>query len=59
MKYSYEIVETLSKVVSIDASTEDEAYKKLKEMYRNSEVILDADNYVATEIELLQDNVSD
>ncbi len=55
MKYTYEIVEILSKVIAIDAQTESEAYKKVKEMYRNSEVVLDADDYISTEIELLKD----
>lgn len=49
MKYKFEIIETLSRIVEIEAPTYDDAYHKMREMYRNEEIVLDADDYIDTE----------
>ncbi len=51
MKYTFEIVETLSKLVTVDADSEQEAYRIVKKMYREEHIILDDTNYMCTEIE--------
>lgn len=46
MKYQVEIEEVLRKVVEIDAESADEAENKVLESYRNSEIILDAGDFI-------------
>ena len=48
-KYKYEIVETLSKIVEIEADSESDAYHELRRQYRECEIVLDASNYIDTE----------
>lgn len=57
MKYQVEVRETLSKVVDIEASSEDEAIQLVKEQYQNEEIILDSENYIETEYEIYEDIV--
>ncbi|BAG09099.1 hypothetical protein FMG_P0050 (plasmid) [Finegoldia magna ATCC 29328] len=45
MKYNVEIVETLRKVVEIEAKTEEEAIRKVEEMYFNEDIVLDSDDF--------------
>ncbi|HUH73333.1 MAG TPA: DpnD/PcfM family protein [Chitinophagales bacterium] len=49
--YKIEIQELLSRIIEIEASSAKEAIDKVKAMYRNEEIVLDGDDYVATEIE--------
>lgn len=49
--YNIEIQEFLSKVVEVKAASVEEAISKVKEMYYNEEIVLDADDYVTTEID--------
>ena len=48
--YKIEIQETLSRVIEIDAPSAEVAIDKVREMYRAEEIVLDADDYVSTEI---------
>ena len=48
-KYIIEITETLKKRVLVLADSKDQAYKKVKEMYQNEEIILDSSHYVSTD----------
>ena len=48
--YKIEIQELLSKVIEIEASSAEEAIDKAREMYRAEEIVLDADDWVGTEI---------
>jgi len=48
--YEVEIKETLSLVISVEAENQNDAVSKVKEMYRNQEIVLDAENYVDTDI---------
>lgn len=50
MKYKVEIEEVLCKVVEIEANSADEAETKVLELYRNSEIILDAGDFIGTPI---------
>ena len=49
-KYRIEVTEVLSRIVETDAENEDEAVEMVRHMYRNCELILDASDYVETEI---------
>jgi len=49
-KYKVEIKETLSRTVETEAESGDAAVKKVRQMYRNYDIILDASDYVETEI---------
>ncbi len=44
--FKIEIQEFLSKIVEIDAENINNAISKVKELYRNEEIILDSDDYV-------------
>lgn len=50
MKYKVEIEEVLRKVVEIEANSADEAENKVLESYRNSEIALDAGDFIGTPI---------
>ena len=43
-----EIIETLSKIVTIDASTVEEGINQVDQLYRNEEIILDTNDYLST-----------
>ncbi|MDO5606977.1 MAG: DpnD/PcfM family protein [Capnocytophaga sp.] len=49
--FKIEIQEFLSKIVEIEAKNIDEAISKVKEMYRNEEIVLDSGDYVTNEFE--------
>ena len=49
-KYRIKVTEVLSRIVEIDAENEDEAVEMVRQMYRNCEIILDASDYIETEI---------
>ena len=50
MKYRVEVTEILSRTIEMEAESEDAAVKKVRQMYRNCDIILDASDYVETEI---------
>ena len=43
MKYYVSVTETLNKVVSVDAESENEAVQKVQDAFNKSEIILDTD----------------
>lgn len=49
-KYRIEIIETLSHTIEMEAENEDAAVNKVRQMYRNCDIVLDASDYVGTEI---------
>lgn len=55
MKYKMGITEELHKTVEIEADSETEARTKIEEMYRNEDIVLTADDYSNTYIEI-EDN---
>lgn len=53
-KFKVEITETYQKQEIVEAQNENEAIKKLKEKYRNEELILNEENYITTEFEVIE-----
>ena len=49
-KYRIEVTEVLSRIVEAEAENEDDAVEMVRQMYRNCEIVLDASDYVETEI---------
>ena len=54
-KYSIEIEEVLQRNVKVEAETEEEAIKKVKEMYNNEEIILDYNDLESIKIKKSED----
>jgi hypothetical protein len=50
MKCKFKIVETLSKIVEVEAEDIDSAYEEVEEMINTEEVILTADDFYGREI---------
>ncbi|MDD7280907.1 DpnD/PcfM family protein [Floccifex sp.] len=50
--YEVEFTETLQKTIEVEAEDEYEAYLIAKRMYRKAEVILMAEDYIDTEIDV-------
>ena len=49
-KYRIEVTEVLGRIVETEAENEDDAVEMVRQMYRNCELVLDASDYVETEI---------
>ncbi|MGP5010447.1 DpnD/PcfM family protein [Psychrobacter glacincola] len=52
--FQIEIVETLSNIVEVNAENEQEALSKVRDMYRNEEVILYADDFIDTKFNIFK-----
>jgi len=50
--YEIEVHEVLSRVLNIEAESQNDAILKVKEMYLNEKVTLDVDDYVITKIDI-------
>jgi len=48
--FEFEVKESLSRIIEVEAETENDAYLKVKEMYKNEEIVLDSSDYLDTEI---------
>ncbi len=48
--FEFEIQELLSRIVKVEANNEDDAYRKVKEMYKSEEIILDSSDFAKSEI---------
>ena len=55
MKYSIEIIETLSRVVTVDTTDLDEAISMVVQLHRNGEVVLSADDFVDVDFRAVED----
>lgn len=53
-KYTIEITETLTRLVNIEAETEYEAERIMREKYKNGEIVLDADDFVGYEAHIFE-----
>ena len=53
MKYKFTIIETLSRIVEVEADDRDSAYDKVEEMIVKEEVVLTADDFEDREIYLV------
>ncbi len=49
-KFRIEVIEVLSRIVETEAESEEDAVKAVRQMYQNSEIVLDASDYVETKI---------
>lgn len=45
MKYKFKVIETLSKVIEVEADDSDSAYEKVEEMINCEEVVLTANDF--------------
>lgn len=55
MKYQYKIVETLARVIEIEADDSEKAWEKLEDMYYNGDVVLSADDFENVEFYPIND----
>ena len=46
--YSVEVIETLSKLVEVSASSEEQALALVKQAYRQERIVLTSENYIET-----------
>ena len=53
-KYTIEITESLTRLVSIEAEDEYKAERTVREKYKNGEIDLDADDFVDYEIHVCE-----
>ena len=53
--YKIEIQELLSRIIEIEAPSAEEAIDKVRAMYKAEEIMLDWDDFVATEIDEFAD----
>lgn len=49
MKYKVNVEELLSRIVEVEADSDEEAEDKVREMYKNEEIILDASDFQSVE----------
>lgn len=48
MKYKVEIKEILSKIIDIEAETEERAIMEVKKQYVNEDIVLGSEDYIET-----------
>lgn len=48
--FKTEITETLQRTIEVEAESEEDALQKVKEMYKNEEIVLDSCDFVGVEI---------
>lgn len=51
--YKVEITETLQRTVEVKASSSGEAIEKVKELYRNEDIVLDYNDFMGNEFEIV------
>lgn len=56
MEYNVSVKETLERRLTVNASTEEEALKIVKEKYEDEEIVLDYNDFVEVVFERLEDN---
>ena len=49
-KYRIEVTEVLSRIIETEADSDEKAVEVVRQMYRNCNIVLDASDYVETEI---------
>lgn len=49
MKYKVNVEELLSRIVEVEADSDVEAEEKVRDMYRNEEIVLDASDFQSVE----------
>ncbi|WP_019227439.1 DpnD/PcfM family protein [Sedimentibacter sp. B4] len=51
--FEFEITETLQRKILVESDNEQEAFDKVKSMYRSGEILLGADDFVDSEINFI------
>jgi len=51
--FEFEIQEVLARTIEIEATSEEEAFQKVKEMYRNEAIVLESSDCIDIKIEQL------
>lgn len=54
-RYYVSVTETLNKVVSVDAESEEEATQKVQDAYDNCDIVLDSDNFAGEVVQVEPD----
>lgn len=54
-KYLVEITETLQKQITVLANSREEAEQKVKERYKNEDIILNENDYVDTDFHVIKE----
>lgn len=54
-KYRINITETMSRTIETEADSDKIAMEKVKMMYRNCDIVLDASDYVGTEFSVISE----
>ena len=49
MKYKVNVEELLSRIVEVEAENKEEAKEKVREMYMNEDIVLDASDFQSVE----------
>ena len=49
MKYKVNVEELLSRIVEVEAENEEETEEKVREMYMNEDIVLDASDFQSVE----------
>ena len=49
MKYKVNVEELLSRIIEVEADSEEEAEDKVREMYMNEDIVLDASDFQGVE----------
>jgi hypothetical protein len=47
--FKIEVKETLSRIIEIEANSCEEAFLIIEDLYKNQEIVLDADDFIETE----------
>ncbi len=55
-EYQVEVVETLIRIVTVEATSEDDAIKFVKYDYNNAELVLDSDDFFDVEFEIFNND---
>lgn len=56
-EFQIEISETLSRIVSVDANDIDEAIQKVREQYRQSDIVLDSEDFVSVDFNEIDNSI--
>lgn len=54
-KYLIEITETLQKQVTVHAKNREAAEQKVREKYKNQEIVLDENDHISTDFDVLKE----
>lgn len=54
-RYLVEVTEILQKQITVNANSREEAEQKVKESYKNEEIILNESDYIDTEFKVLKE----